>query len=336
MVTRRQVQMASAAANDNLPVITPPPSAPSAILPEFKSDYGSISEKRGRLVDSRVVARAGAGGELFAEFHHGDAIEKMTLIPARSVKLILCDPPFATTNCEWDQLLPADEMWREYERILAPNGMIVIHAAQPFSIDLILSNRPWFRQQLIWKKNRPVGFLHANRRHLVDHEEVLVFARPRGKMTFNPQGIVRNAAKVTRRGKVGTVYRDTYSKDEWVNDSSNYPRSVLEFDSERHHGHPTQKPQALAEYLIRTYSNPGDVVLDHCYGSGTTGAAAMVTGRSFIGVERDPTWFEKGRARTLSGIAANAGMPPEARVAASDARALEPPVAIGLTAACHA
>ena len=172
-------------------------------------------------------------------------------------------------------------------------------AAQPFSIDLILSNRPWFRQQLIWKKNRPVGFLHANRRHMVDHEEVLVFARPRGKMTFNPQGIVRKASKVTRRGKVGTVYRDTYSKDEWVNDSSNYPRSVLEFDSERHHGHPTQKPQALAEYLIRTYSNHGDVVLDHCYGSGTTGAAAVVTGRSFIGVERDRTWFEKGRARIL-------------------------------------
>ena len=236
---------------------------------------------------------------MFADFHLGDAIEKMKLIPSKSVHLIHVDPPFGTTACGWDQVLPADEMWTEYERILAPNGMIVLHAAQPFSIDLIMSNRPWFRQQLIWKKSRPVGFLHANRRHLVEHEEVLVFARPNAKMTFNPQGVVKKAAKVTRRGNVGSVYRDTYSKDEWVNDSSNYPRSVLEFDSDRDRGHPTQKPQKLAEYLISTYSNPGDVVLDHCYGSGTTGAAAMVKGRSFIGVERDPTWFEKGRARTL-------------------------------------
>lgn len=160
------------------------------------------------------------------------------MIPSKSVNLILVDPPYGTTNCEWDQTLPVAEMWSEYQRILAPNGMIVIHAAQPFSIDLILSNRPWFRQQLIWKKNRPVGFLHSNRRHLVSHEEVLVFARPRGRMTYNPQGVTPKAAKVTRRGKVGAVYRDTYTKGEWTNDTANYPQSVLEFDCERDHGQP--------------------------------------------------------------------------------------------------
>jgi len=277
----------------------------SAVLIEREPSYWPIIEKRLGLVDRHVVGKTETGVELFADFHKGDAIEKMKLIPSKSVNLILVDPPYGTTNCEWDQTLPVAEMWSEYQRILAPNGMIVIHAAQPFSIDLILSNRPWFRQQLIWKKNRPVGFLHSNRRHLVSHEEVLVFALPRGKMTYNPQGVTPKAAKVTRRGKVGAVYRDTYSKGEWTNDTANYPKSVLEFDCERDHGHPTQKPQALAEYLIRTYSNPGDVVLDHCYGSGTTGAAAMVTGRSFIGVERDPVWFEKGRARILKAVLAD-------------------------------
>ncbi|QQQ18120.1 site-specific DNA-methyltransferase [Brevundimonas vitis] len=274
----------------------------SAVLIEREPSYWPIIEKRLGLVDRHVVGRTETGVELFADFHNGDAIEKMKLIPSKSVNLILVDPPYGTTNCEWDQTLPAAEMWSEYERILAPNGMIVIHAAQPFSIDLILSNRPWFRQQLIWKKNRPVGFLHSNRRHLASHEEVLVFARPRGKMTYNPQGVTPKAAKVTRRGKVGAVYRDTYTKGEWTNDTANYPQSVLEFDCERDHGHPTQKPQALAEYLIRTYSNPGEVVLDHCYGSGTTGAAAMATGRSFIGVERDAVWFVKGRARILGEV----------------------------------
>lgn len=277
----------------------------SAVLIEREPSYWPIIEKRLGLVDRHVVGKTETGVELFADLHSGDAIEKMKLIPPKSVNLILVDPPYGTTNCEWDQTLPVAEMWSEYKRILAPNGMIVIHAAQPFSIDLILSNRTWFRQQLIWKKNRPVGFLHSNRRHLVSHEEVLVFARPRGKMTYNPQGVTPKAAKVTRRGKVGAVYRDTYSKDEWTNDTANYPQSVLEFDCERDHGHPTQKPQALAEYLIRTYSNPGDVVLDHCYGSGTTGAAAMATGRSFIGVERDADWFEKGRTRILCAVPSN-------------------------------
>lgn len=272
----------------------------SAVMIEREPTYWPIIEKRLGLVDRVVVGSTEAEAELFADFHHGDAIEKMKLIPSKSVNLILCDPPFATTNCSWDQLLPAADMWREYERILAPNGMVVLHAAQPFTTDLIMSNRSWFSQHLIWEKTRAVGFLHAKRRHMAAHEDVLVFKRPGGKATYNPQGVVKKAAKTTRRGSVGEVYRDSYTKNEWVNDSGNYPRSVLKFKSERNHGHPTQKPQALTEYLIRTFSNPGDVVLDHCYGSGTTGAAAMGTGRSFIGVERDNEWFAKGRARILA------------------------------------
>lgn len=290
----------------------------SAVMIEREPTYWPIIEKRLGLVDRVVVGSTEAKAELFADFHHGDAIEKMKLIPSKSVNLILCDPPFATTNCSWDQLLPAADMWREYERILAPNGMVVLHAAQPFTTDLIMSNRSWFSQHLIWEKTRAVGFLHAKRRHMAAHEDVLVFKRPGGKATYNPQGVVKKAAKTTRRGSVGEVYRDSYTKNEWVNDSGNYPRSVLKFKSERNHGHPTQKPQALTEYLIRTFSNPGDVVLDHCYGSGTTGAAAMVTGRSFIGVERDNEWFAKGRARIIA--AAETGELPSlmAPVAAND------------------
>ena len=295
----------------------------ASVMIEREPTYWPIIEKRLGLVDRHIAGKAETGADMFAEFHNGDAIEKMKLIPSKSVNLILCDPPFATTNCAWDQLLPAAEMWAEYDRILAPNGMIVLHAAQPFTTDLIMSNRPWFRQHLIWEKSRAVGFLHAKRRHMVAHEDVLVFARPNGKMTFNPQGVVKKEAKATRRGKVGEVYRDSYTKNEWVNDSGNYPRSVLKFKSERHHGHPTQKPQALAEYLIRTFSIPGDVVLDHCYGSGTTGAAAMVTGRSFIGVERDPKWFEKGRARTLAALTSAPSSP--ITVAANDIEPLPQP-----------
>lgn len=291
----------------------------SSVMIEREPTYWPIIEKRLGLVDRIVVGSTEAGADWFAEFHHGDAIEKMKLIRSKSVNLILCDPPFATTNCAWDQLLPAADMWREYERILAPNGMIVLHAAQPFTTDLIMSNRSWFSQHLIWEKTRAVGFLHAKRRHMAAHEDVLVFKRPGGKATYNPQGVVKKDAKVTRRGKVGEVYSNSYLNNEWVNDSSNYPRSVLKFASERNHGHPTQKPQALAEYLIRTFSNPGDVVLDHCYGSGTTGAAAIVAGRSFIGVERDDEWFAKGRARVL--VAAGKGelSSPTTPVAANDA-----------------
>lgn len=295
----------------------------SAVMIEREPTYWPIIEKRLGLVDRVVVGMTEAGAELFADFHHGDAIEKMKLIPSRSVNLILCDPPFGTTNCAWDQLLPATYLWREYERILAPNGMIVLHAAQPFTTDLIMSNRPWFRQHLIWEKTRAVGFLHAKRRHMAAHEDILVFTRPNGKMTFNPQGVVKKDAKVTRRGNIGEVYRDSYTKNEWVNDSSNYPRSVLKFASERSHGHPTQKPQALAEYLIRTFSNPGDVVLDHCYGSGTTGAAAMVTGRSFIGVERGDEWFAKGRARILAAAGGTELPSPTTPVAANDVAPVE-------------
>ena len=295
----------------------------SSVMIEREPTYWPIIEKRLGLVDRVVVGSTEAGAELFADFHHGGAIEKMKLIPSKSVNLILCDPPFGTTNCAWDELLPAAEMWREYQRILAPHGMVVLHAAQPFTTDLIMSNRPWFSQHLIWEKTRPVGFLHAKRRHMAAHEDVLVFKNPRGKATYNPQGVLKKDAKTKRLGKVGEVYRNSFTKDEWVNDSSGYPRSVLKFASERTHGHPTQKPQSLAEYLIRTYSNPGDVVLDHCYGSGTTGAAAMVTGRSFIGVERDDSWFQQGRARILAAAGAGELPAPKTPVAANDVAPVE-------------
>lgn len=291
----------------------------SSVMIERESTYWPIIEKRLGLVDRVVVGAAEAGANLFAEFHHGDAIEKMKLIPSQSVNLILCDPPYGTTAVEWDEVLPATDMWREYKRILAPGGMIVLHAAQPFTTDLIMSNRSWFSQNLIWEKTRAVGFLHAKRRHMVAHEDVLVFKRPGEKATYNPQGVVKKGSKFTRRGKVGEVYSNSYLNNEWVNDSSNYPRSVLKFASERNHGHPTQKPQALAEYLIRTFSNPGDVVLDHCYGSGTTGAAAMVAGRNFIGVERDDEWFAKGRARVLAAAGMGELPSPRTPVAANDA-----------------
>ncbi|WP_392354484.1 site-specific DNA-methyltransferase [Brevundimonas sp. LF-1] len=290
----------------------------SSVMIEREPTYWPIIEKRLGLVDRVVVGSTEAGADLFAEFHHGDAIQKMKLIPSQSVNLILCDPPYGTTAVEWDEVLPAADLWREYKRILAPGGMIVLHAAQPFTTDLIMSNRSWFSQHLIWEKSRASGFYHAKRRHMAAHEDVLVFKRPGAKTTFNPQGVVKKEPQLVRRANAGKVYASNPATNEWINDSSNYPRSVLKFKSERTHGHPTQKPQALAEYLIRTFSNPGDVVLDHCFGSGTTGAAAMVAGRSFIGVERDDEWFAKGRARVLAAAGTDELPSPTTPVAAND------------------
>lgn len=230
---------------------------------------------------------------------NGDCLELMPSLEAASVDLILCDLPYGTTQNKWDSVIPLDRLWREYARIC--RGRVVLTSAQPFTTSLIASNLPEFRHSWTWIKPRPTGFQNAKKMPLRATEDVLVF----GSGAYNPQGLIRiNKIMRNSRSTGGGNVRDDIAESTgkgtlrtpgatYVQEFTNYPRDVLEYGlDEATKWHPTQKPVALMEYLIRTYTNPGAVVLDNCMGSGTTGVAALATGRRFIGIERDPDYFQ--------------------------------------------
>lgn len=223
---------------------------------------------------------------------NGDCLEVMRSMPEGSIDMILCDLPYGITRNKWDSVIPLDDLWMEYGRICS--GPIVLTASQPFTSALVMSNAKWFRHNWVWKKTAATGHLNAKRMPMKQHEDVLVFSRD--SPTYNPQGLVPYN-KVTRRGNNGTNFDDSGKENfqEWTN----YPRSVLEFSNDAKSVHPTQKPVALMEYLIKTYTNGGDVVLDNCMGSGTTGVACINTGRRFIGIEKDDVYFEIAKNRIL-------------------------------------
>lgn len=220
----------------------------------------------------------------------GDCLELMRDLPDKSVDLILCDLPYGTTQNKWDVVIPFDDLWREYSRVC--RGPVVLTASQPFTSALVMSNAKHFRHNWVWRKTAATGHLNAKRMPMKQHEDVLVFCG--GNPTYNPQGLVPYN-KVTRRGGNGTNFGESGKENfqEWTN----YPRSVLEFANDAKTVHPTQKPVPLMEYLIRTYTNEGDTVLDNCMGSGTTGVACMNTGRRFIGMELDSDYFRIARRR---------------------------------------
>lgn len=220
----------------------------------------------------------------------GDCLELMRDLPDKSVDLILCDLPYGTTQNKWDVVIPFDDLWREYSKVC--RGPVVLTASQPFTSALVMSNAKHFRHNWVWRKTAATGHLNAKRMPMKQHEDVLVFCG--GNPTYNPQGLVPYN-KVTRRGGNGTNFGESGKENfqEWTN----YPRSVLEFANDAKTVHPTQKPVPLMEYLIRTYTNEGDTVLDNCMGSGTTGVACMNTGRRFIGMELDSDYFRIARRR---------------------------------------
>lgn len=243
------------------------------------------------------------------ELHHGDCLKLMPSIPDGSVDMILADLPYGVTANHWDSVIPMTELWEQYRRIVKPNGAIALTATQPFATDLIVAARDIFRYDLIWEKVKATGFLHANQMPLRKHESVLVFYNR--LPTFNP--VKRAGGKpfhVKRRSTRNTSnYNSSYDPTAQLPnlDGSRYPTSVLDvryeagFFNASSNGkrtiHPTQKPIALMEYLIRTYTNEGEVVLDNCMGSGTTGVAAVQCGRRFIGIELDPTYFAHASKR---------------------------------------
>jgi len=247
----------------------------------------------------------------------GDCLELLPQIEAGSVDMVLCDLPYGTTQNKWDSVLPLDRLWAEYRRIC--RGAIVLTASQPFTSSLVSSAIKHFKHAWVWEKSAATGHLNAKRMPMKLHEDVLVFAV--GASKYNPQGLVPFGQTV-RRGGNGTNFGG--SGKENFQEFTNYPRSILRFPHEAKPVHPTQKPVALMEYLIRTYTNPGDTVLDNTMGSGTTGVAAAQTGRRFIGMEMDQGYFDIACGRIAAAVPANDVLPavapqqPTASAAAND------------------
>lgn len=220
----------------------------------------------------------------------GDCLEIMREIPSSSVDLVLCDLPYGTTQNKWDSVIPFDGLWKEYGRIC--RGAVVLTASQPFTSAVVTSQPSWFRHAWVWEKTVATGHLNAKRMPMKLHEDILVFSK--APAPYHPQGL-QPFNRTVRRGGNGTNF-GTSGKENYQ-EFTNYPRSILRFANDPKPVHPTQKPVGLMEYLIRTYTNPGDTVLDNCMGSGTTGVACRNSGRRFIGIEMDEGFFETAKGR---------------------------------------
>ena len=243
------------------------------------------------------------------ELIQGDCLEMMKHIPCGSVDMVLCDLPYGTTACKWDSIIPFEPMWEQLKRVTKKNGAIVLFGSQPFSSALVMSNSKMFKYNWVWKKPKPTGFSHSKNMPLKDYEDIIVFSEsPIGhinllgtkRMTYNPQGVFECKRKIKRnkKGFEGTMERKS-QVNEYIGDLSGFPKMIIEFNNviTNKTPHPTQKPVALMEYLIKTYTNEGETVLDFTMGSGTTGVAAKNLNRNFIGIELDETYFKIAEKR---------------------------------------
>lgn len=234
-------------------------------------------------------------------FYNMDCIEGMKQIDSGTVDMILTDLPYGITKCEWDKKIPFEPLWEQFKRIIKDNGAIVLTSKQPFTTDLINSNRKRYRYNLVWVKNISTGFYNAKVMPLQTHEDICVFYKH--KPTYNPQmetGFRRKVSKASSKRKCQSA--EIYNKAICVTDydsTERYPISLLYFESDKHKNalHPTQKPVALFEYLIKTFSNKGDLIVDCCAGSNTTEVACIHTERKYIGFEKERKYFELGTER---------------------------------------
>ena len=234
----------------------------------------------------------------------GDCLDIMKKIPNKSIDMILCDLPYNVTRNKWDVLIPFDALWEQYNRVITDNAVIVLFAQGMFTSYLMQSNDKYWRYNLIWEKDRPSGFLNAKRMPLRSHEDICVFYK---KMpTYNPQmwegkplhGMGNKFKEGNlRNNNYGDFPSHTNPSALREGDTQKYPRSVLKFNRPHPPIHPTQKPVSLCEYLIKTYTNEGDLVLDNCMGSGTTGVACKNTNRNFIGIEINKEYFDIAKQR---------------------------------------
>lgn len=241
------------------------------------------------------------------DLKQGDCLELMKDIPDGSVDMILCDLPYGTTQLEWDKCIPFEPLWEQYNRIIKQNGAIVLFSSQPFTTDLINSQRKLFRYEIIWEKTQKSGAYNANRMPLKAHDNICVFYKK--IPVYNPIKTTIQKNDIGRK----RIYKQNRFKQygkcaqgEYVEDGTRYPTDIIKFSNwngalfgktDKAVKHPTQKPVPLLEYLIKTYTNEGDTVMDNCMGSGSTGVACVNTGRNFIGIELDGGYFEIAKSR---------------------------------------
>lgn len=239
------------------------------------------------------------------ELYQGDCLSLMNDIQDKSIDLICCDPPYGTTSIKWDEVLDFDKMWEQYARIIKPKGVIVLFGSQPFSAQLICSNLKWFRYELVWNKNKCGSPGLAKYRPMKTHENILIFYKDSGG-TYNPQMEKGEPFKRQSKNPEGYVSKSNahgYGLKPvkgFENKGTRYPKSIVNISrdfSAQQQVHPTQKPVPLMEWLIKTYSNPGEIVLDNCMGSGSTGVAAIKQNRKFIGIEFDSEYFKIAEER---------------------------------------
>lgn len=235
--------------------------------------------------------------------YHGDCFDLMKLIPQSSIDLIFSDPPYNTTKCKWDTPFSLEEMWENYNRILKPNGVIILFAQTPFDKVLGASNLKMLKYEWIWEKTQATGHLNAKKMPMKSHENILVFYK--NKPTYNPQKTSGHIRKVSSaKNRAECIERRNLKEDYLYNkefpdrvsgydSTERYPRSVLKFPSDKQKSslHPTQKPLALCEYIIKTYTNKGDVVLDNFTGSGRIPLAAKILNRNYIAIEKEEVYF---------------------------------------------
>ena len=225
------------------------------------------------------------------ELKFGECLDKLTEISDANVDMILTDLPYGTTACSWDSIIPLDKLWEQYNRVVKENAAMVFTASQPFTTILASSNIKNFRYEWIWQKPQGTNPMNAKIMPLKSHENILVFYKT--KPTYNPQmtkGTPYGGFK-SETSTIGEVYGKAKSVHRDNPEGTRYPKTILSFKQEKGL-HPTQKPVSLMEYLIKTYTNEGDVVLDSTMGSGTTGVACVNTSRKFIGIEKDPKYFQ--------------------------------------------
>jgi site-specific DNA-methyltransferase (adenine-specific) len=235
--------------------------------------------------------------EVSLQLIHGDCLEEMKKIPDGSIDLVLTDPPYGTTACKWDSIIPLEPMWKQLKRIIKPNGAIVLTASQPFTSKLISSNMKMFKYEWIWEKEQGVNFLCANIQPLKVHENIVVFYNK--QPTYNPQKTKGEWYK-SGKGKSGDVTNNVIKKQ--TESGERNPRSIIK--KNRTTGlHPTQKPVALMEYFIKTYTNEGDTVLDFAAGSFTTLVACIKTNRKGIGIEKEIKYYNIGKDRIKKELA---------------------------------
>lgn len=238
--------------------------------------------------------------------YHGDCLKEMQKIPEHSIDMILCDLPYGTSACRWDNIISFDKLWKQYERIIKDTGAIVLFSVQPFTSKLILSNDKLYKYNWYWLKNNAANFLNKRYQPGKIVEDICVFGK--SATSYSSKGVnmkyvpQMEAGKpyVTKSGNkygLSSSIRSEIKKVETVNDGVRYPNNVLKFSSDKKKIHPTQKPVALLEYLIKTYTNENDIVLDNCMGSGSTGVACIKTGRKFVGIELDNEYFDLAKRR---------------------------------------